>query len=266
MTVLMNEMTWAEYQERISDKRTPVLFPLGALEQHGFHMPMNVDQVLPGAIAERVARRVGGIVLPPLPFGYKSQTRSGGGNHFPGTTSLDGNTLALVIRDVICELGRHGVRNVVAFQGHYENAMFTVEGIDLALRGLRAEGIRDMRVLHVAYFEFTSQATLDFAWPEGFPGWALEHAALMETSVMLYLRPEWVHMDRIANEPPADFPPYDVYPISAENVPQVPPSGALSSPARATREIGQRFVDEWVDGIAAALVREFGLESRRAAV
>ena len=59
----------------------------------------------PRRSAERVARKVGGIVAPTIPYGYKSQPRSGGGEAFPGTTSLDAHTFSLVVRDVIRSLG-----------------------------------------------------------------------------------------------------------------------------------------------------------------
>jgi creatinine amidohydrolase len=46
---------------------------------------------------------VGGIVAPPLTYGYKSQPRTGGGNHFCGTTSLDGSSLVATVRDLVKE-------------------------------------------------------------------------------------------------------------------------------------------------------------------
>ena len=185
--VRMADLNWVEYEERIAEE-SPVLFlPVGAIEQHGRHLPMDCDVVIPDALSARVAKRVGGLVAPPIVYGYKSQPRIGGGNHFPGTTSLDGETVIHVARDLIREFARHGVRKLVMMDAHYENTMFLIEGIDLALRDLLAQGITDMRILRFAYFEFTSQATIKKVWPEGFSGWALEHAGVMETSAMLFL-------------------------------------------------------------------------------
>src|SRR5262245_28583116 len=143
--VLIGEIPWTTYHERVRGGGTVVLLPVGALEQHGPHRPMNCDVVIPAGIAEGVARRIGGLVAPPIAYGYKSQPKSGGGNHFPGTTSLDAMTLMLMIRDVIKEFARHGVRKLTCMVGHYENTMFTIEGIDLALRDLRADGIKDRK-------------------------------------------------------------------------------------------------------------------------
>ncbi|MBX6321599.1 MAG: creatininase [Rhodospirillaceae bacterium] len=255
--VLIEEMTWTEYDRVLREERPAVLVPVGALEQHGPHLPMNCDTAIPAAIARAVAGRVSALVAPPLAYGYKSQPKSGGGNHFPGTTSLDGQTLTLQVRDVTAEFARHGVRKLAFMVGHYENTMFVVEGIDLALRDLRARGVGDMKVLRIDYWEFTGPATLDKVFPDGFPGWPLEHAAVMETSVMLHLNPELVDMGRVPSHPPVGFPPYDVYPFDPA---RGTASGALSSAAPATAEKGRLLFEEYVAGIAAALQKEFSLE------
>ena len=102
---------------------------------------MNCDAVIPTALAERLAARTGDLVAPTFCYGYKSQPKSGGGNHFSGTASLDGETLIRMTRDIVCEFARHGVRRMAVVDGHYENNMFLVEGIDLALRELRRDGV-----------------------------------------------------------------------------------------------------------------------------
>jgi creatinine amidohydrolase len=248
-------MTWTEYGSLVREGATPVLLPVGALEQHGPHLPMNCDTLIPLAVCEGVARRVGGLVAPPLEYGYKSQPRSGGGNHFPGTTSLDGQTLVMMTRDIIREFARHGVRKLAVVVGHTENLMFTTEACDLALRDLRAHGICDMKILHMGYWEFSSEDTLRKVFPDGFPSWNLEHAGVMETSIMLHLHPQLVRFDRVPLHPPASFPSYDVYPVEPQRIPS---SGALSSGRTASAEKGRYMLDEYVHTISAALTREFG--------
>jgi creatinine amidohydrolase len=263
-SVRMADLSWQDYAKRIAEE-APVLFlPIGAIEQHGHHLPMDCDVVIPDALSVRAAERVGGLVAPPIIYGYKSQPRIGGGNHFPGTTSLDGETITHMTRDLVREFARHGLRKLVMMDAHYENTMFLIEGIDLALRDLRAQAITDLKVLRIAYFELTSEATIKKVWPEGFSGWALEHAGVMETSAMLYLNPERVHMERLADHPPASFPPYDVYPVTRENVPGVPSSGALMSAKAATRDKGELLVEEWVRGIVDAVTHEFKTTARPA--
>src|SRR5258706_9928698 len=201
---LMNRLTWMEYQERVCDEQAPVFLPLGALEQHGPLLPLGTDAILSSAVAEGVAGVTSGLVAPALAYGYKSQPKCGGGQHFPGTTSLDAMTLAHTVRDTVREFARHGVEKLVIVNGHFENQWFLIEGIDLAMREL---GKTQLTIMRLEYWDFFTAPTLPKAFPEEFPGYALEHAAVLETSMMLHYHPELVRLDRIPNDPPADFRP-----------------------------------------------------------
>lgn len=258
-TVRMEQLNWVEYDRRVRDESPVLMWPVGALEQHGPHLPMNCDELIPRALSERVAGQLSGLVAPSMCYGYKSQPRSGGGNHFSGTTSLDGDTMVKHVCDVLSEFGRHGIRRIVVMDGHYENTMFIVEGIDLALRRLRAEGIRDMSIVRLSYFEFTSKEVESVVWPDGFPSWPLEHAGVMETSIMLHLWPELVNMDHVPQHGAAEFKPFDIYPVTQDNVPGLPDSGALISAASATPDKGKLLTESYVDGIAQALGEHFGV-------
>lgn len=247
----MNRLSWMEYQARVRDDAAPVFLPVGALEQHGPHLPLGTDAILSAAVADGVAAATAGLVAPALAYGYKSQPKCGGGQHFPGTTSLDAQTLVHTVRDTVREFARHGVHKLVIVNGHYENQWFLIEGIDLALREL---GETPLSIMRLEYWDFFTPQTLAKAFPEGFPGYALEHAAVLETSMMLHYHPELVHIDRIPNDPPADFPPYDMYPTRTE---WVPPSGVLSSAKAATREKGAAMAEELTALISAAVRKEF---------
>ncbi len=79
---LMQELTWPEFQARLRDEI--IMLPTGSLEQHGPHLPLGVDVVIPTGFALRTAEALGaGIVAPAVPYGYKSQPTSGGGPLFP---------------------------------------------------------------------------------------------------------------------------------------------------------------------------------------
>lgn len=254
-SVLMAELSWPEFAAKVKQGAT-VLLPLGATEQHGPHMAMSVDVVLPTAVAERVARNIGGLVAPTIPYGYKSQPRSGGGEAFPGTTSLDSNTFSLVVRDIVRSLGHDGVRRLVVVNGHFENSWPAVEGVDLGLRELRRDGIADMQVMRLEYWDFVRRSTLDRLFPEGFPGTELEHASLLETSLMLLLRPDLVDMGQVPDDGPAKFPNYDRHPVPKGFVPA---SGVLARAERASADKGQLLIDDHVELITKAVQAEFGL-------
>lgn len=248
----MSRMSGPQYSERIVRDKAPVFLPVGALEQHGPHLPLGTDALLAFAVAAGAAAAVGGIVAPALAYGYKSQPKCGGGQHFSGTTSLDAATLIGQVRDTVREFVRHGVQSLVIVDGHYENQWFLIEGIDLGLRDCGAAA--KLRVMRLEYWDFCTEATLSAVFPEGFPGFALEHAAIIETSLMLHFHPELVHLEQIPGDPPANFPPYDMYPSRTE---WVPASGVLSSARGSSREKGALIADEVVARLAAAVRTEF---------
>ncbi|MBX9454614.1 MAG: creatininase [Rhizobium sp.] len=257
-TVFAAELSWPDYDARVKDGSTPILLPVGSMEQHGHHMPMNVDVLLPVEFARRVAEKTGALVAPPFTYGYKSHQKSGGGNHLPGTTSLDGATLVAALRDVIREFARHGVRNICMVNGHFENSWFIIEGIDLALRELKWGGIDDMKIVVLSYWDFVDKATIARLYPNGFAGWDLEHGGVLETSLMLALYPRQVFMARAVDHEPASFPPYDVYPARPE---WTPCCGTLSSPKEASAEKGEILLEVCVAGIVKALETEFPRKS-----
>ncbi|MFM7447778.1 MAG: creatininase [Leptolyngbyaceae cyanobacterium] len=259
--LMMGSLSWIEYQQRLQDKDAIVLIPCGALEQHGPHLPLGTDALLSTSVAQSVAEQINGIVAPTFSYGYKSQPKSGGGQHFPGTTSLDGNSLIQLLRDVVRELARQGARQVVVVNGHYENQWFLTEGIELAIRDVG--GGPNLRVMRLEYWDFLTQDILNQVFPDGFPGFALEHAAVIETSLMAHYYPKLVRLDLIPDVPPVEFPSYDVFPLRPE---WVPASGVLSSAKAATAEKGGRMANHITRGIAAAIGQEFQNSSAIAAI
>ncbi len=250
-TVMMAEMAWPDYAAHVK-RGAPVFLPIGATEQHGPHMALCVDVILPQTVAERVARQVGGIVAPAVAYGYRSQPRSGGGEAFPGTISLDAQTMALMIRDIICGFAKDGVRRMVLMPGHFENVWPVIEGITLALRELARDGIKDMTILRLEYWDFISHEALEQLFPDGFPGIELEHASLFETSAMLVARPDLVDMAKAPTDGPAVVPSYDRYPRPAG---KFPASGVLARAERASDAYGQLLFNDYTAGVTAA-VRE----------
>ncbi len=249
------DLDWKTYEKRVSGGDAVILLPIGAIEQHGPHMSMNPDVLIPEAISLGVTTNLdNALVAPPIAYGYKSQVKSGGGNFFPGTTCINGKTLIDTIKDVVVALARHGNRRFVLVNGHFENSMFIVEGIDLALEHLRHEGI-DARILLLSYWDFVNKETIATVFPEGFTGWDVEHGGVLETSLMLHLHPELVNLDKAVDHPPATFPPYDVFPSDPS---WVPACGTLSSARNACEQHGKLLFDVCVNGITGSVRTEFG--------
>lgn len=248
-TVLMEEMTWPQYVARV--KESVLILPVGSTEQHGPHLPLGTDSMQVMHAAIRLAEEIDGIVAPCIAYGYRSAPKSGGGEIFAGTTSVSGPTLIGLVRDVLRAFIRHGARRIVVLDGHYENNMFLHEGIHQALE---EAGANDVTVVKALWVDGVTQETLDAAFPHGFPGLALEHAAHMETSVMKAIRPDLVVEDEIRPDGAKDLPIVDIYPQPAGMVPE---SGVLADPSRATAEIGQMILDDAIKQLAKDLRKVF---------
>lgn len=252
-SVFLAELTWPEAAAKIA-AGAPVLLPLGATEQHGHHMALNVDVVIPTAICERVARAVGGLVAPTVPYGNRSQPRSGGGPAFPGTINLSAHTFSLVVRDIIVELYRQNVRRIVVLNGHYENIWPSVEGIELALDAIGSDKVDSLTILRMDHWEFARPETISRIFPDGYPGIELEHASVIETSMMLAIRPDLVDLDRALHDGPAQFRPYDRFPKPPT---EVPPSGVLSMTEGSSAEKGEWLLADSVGRMIDIINEEF---------
>ncbi|HET6869590.1 MAG TPA: creatininase family protein, partial [Solirubrobacteraceae bacterium] len=167
-TVLMEDLTAPVIRER--SKAAVLFIPLGSIEQHGPHMPIDTDSLIAARISEAVARRIGGLVGPRMNYGCRSLPISGGGELFPGTISLRGATFSAVIADLVTAYADHGHPRIVILNGHYENTMFAIDGAKLA----RERG-SDASVVLVDWWTVFEKATLDTIFEGEFPGWEAEH-------------------------------------------------------------------------------------------
>lgn len=243
-------MTWQEVAQA-ARSGLPVVLPMGSTEQHGPHLPLNTDCIIPVAIALEAARHVPLVVAPPVRFGAKSRALSGGGEGFPGTISLSAVTLMATIREVLEGLTRTGFTKLCVLNWHYENAGYLWEAADAV-----ASNRTDVKILVLEQpLPTFSEKELAALFPNGFTGWDLEHASNLETSMMLVIRPDLVRRDRIADDAAARHPSWDVVPTPLEFVPQ---SGVLSRPTDATEAAGRHFLDAASKRLVEALREEFG--------
>ncbi|RAX49239.1 creatininase [Arthrobacter sp. AQ5-05] len=254
-SVFLEEIDAESYANYLAQSHATVIIPAGATEQHGPHMPLGVDAMLSRAIAGAVATRLGALVAPTLAYGYKSQPRSGGGNHRIGTTSLSGATVTGQVEDISRSFMGQGFNNVVILNGHFENYQFIYEGLEIAVGRARESG-SEARAMLLSYWDFVDEGTLERVFPDGFLGWDIEHGGVLETSLMLLLHPEKVDMSRALSHPPAQLKPYDIFP---EDPARTPDSGCLSSPVGASAERGQLLLDAVVNGVARAIEAEYSL-------
>jgi creatinine amidohydrolase len=249
-TRLLAEMTWPEVKAAV-DRGAGVVLPIGATEQHGYHLALSTDVVLPSELALAVSEPLDLLVAPPVAYGYRSRPLSGGGQGFVGTVSVSARTLMALVEDVVVELIRNGFRRIVLLNWHFENANFIYEAAWLAHE--RA-GVPDARIMVVeAAFAELSAPVMAELFGDEFPGWDVEHAAVLETSLMLHLRPEQVLFDRAVDDEARRHPFYDVVPTPADFVPA---SGTLWKATRASSSKGRSAWAEITANLRAAIADE----------
>jgi creatinine amidohydrolase len=255
-TVLWMEMTWPEIKQAIAEQRV-LIFVVGTIEQHGPHLPTGVDAYLPMTIAEKVAQRVGGVVAPCANYGYKSLLRAGGGPHFVGSVGLRGTTVIAMVADIMTQFIQQGWRKFVVLDWHLENVPFVFEGVDEAIRAsgcgdeLKVVKIDNPNGLGIS----TQPELMDDLFGADFPGWAVEHAAIWETSAMLAAYPQLVREDLIVDGTPPQPFDYDVLPAPRDGAPA---SGVFWKATMGSRSKGERILEAVSSGIVQVIQKEFG--------
>ncbi len=213
------ELTWPEAARRVASGAT-LLLPVGSTEQHGPHLPLTTDTDIAVAVASAAARRRRRLlVAPPLAYGCSGEHQG-----FCGTLSMGAEATELVL----VELGRSATLDfsaVVVVSTHGGNS----EPVARAVARLRAEGRPVV------------------AWSPTWPGDL--HAGRTETSLMLAVAPEQVHLDRA--EPGDRRSIGTLLPIlRRQGVRAVSPNGVLGDPAGATAEEGRRLLAGAADELA----------------
>lgn len=245
----MGEMTWPEYRDALA-AGSWVMLPVGSVEQHGPHLPLLTDSMIVREVCTTAASTLEGVVVAePLPYGYTSQPRTGGGPHFPGTTNLTGTTFIAVVTDLVGELVRHGASRVAVVNGHFENDWFLREACDQVSRWTP-----EARLVLLNAWGTSPPGTFADLHPDGGPlASEQEHAGWVETSMMLHLFPDAVRQDLIPTHGTPTLPRYDVFPADPS---WLPDSGSLSRAQGASAEAGRLLVDRNVDHVRSVLLAE----------
>src|SRR5580693_822259 len=231
----------AHWPEVEAGPRRLLVVPIGSLEQHGAHLPLDTDTRIAAAVASRACTGRSGVGLaPPIAIGA-----SGEHADFPGTLSIG----SVALSTLLVELGRHASLHwpaMLLVNGHGGN----VTAIRDAVRQLRREGRRS-HVWH-AGLRPGLLATEDGVTPDA-------HAGRVETSMMLALAPDDVRLDAAAagdTRPLAEI----LSDLGAHGVRQVSPNGVLGDPAGASAAEGEQLLSllvadlsQNVDGLLASM-------------
>ncbi len=254
--VLWGELRRGELEEA-RRQRAIVLVPVGAIEQHGRHLPVDTDTHSVTEIALRAARSLAEprvLVVPTLPYGLSAHHMD-----FIGTITLRLETMANLVTDVCRSIHAHGFRKIVLLNGHGGNTAL----LNAVAGTLVAEKIY---VASLAYWAPIA-AELKEIGKSAIGG--MSHACEVETSVQLYLRPHLVDMAQAFAAPAqpltnfftADFrAPVSVTYTLDFKLDAV--DGVRGDPTVATAETGERVVAAAAANLAQFL-REFAAVPER---
>lgn len=244
---LLEEMTWPEVEAAVADGRTTVVVAVGAVEQHGPHLPLLVDAVRGDRLALEVALRLGrALVAPTIRVGCSEHHMA-----FPGTLTLRRNTLEAICIDYAVSLSRHGFTRICFVPSHGGNFGPLAD----MLPALRAAVIPPCRVDAytdlVGFMDFWQEAVREHEpdLVERVGG----HADIAETSELLCIRPDLVRADRAEAGHVQTFDQELMERIFRDGFRAVTPNGILGDARGATHAIGESCIARAADGIAAAL-------------
>ena len=240
----LSEMTWPAVAAL--DKRTPVVIPVAALEQHGHHLPVFTDSMLLGEIIRRMSLSLGDRAL------FAPLMWLGNSDHhldFAGTLSAPPRTYLDLLSGLVENFLMHGFKRIVFLNGHGGNDVPGKQAI-FELRQ-RHRSRADLLLLFGTYWHLAEQA-----W-ESVPGTSqrhMGHACEWETSMILRIAPQLVvpPLDRL---PPVPFgnafePGFRGWITKDRTVP-----GHIGSPHLATAEKGEALFTAFTTGALELMER-----------
>lgn len=168
--------------------RAVAILPIGAIEQHGAHLPLSVDRDLTLAVLTRALALLTAdltvLALPVQAIGKSTEHLA-----WPGTLSLSADTLMRVLADIACSVVRAGIPRLLILNGHGGNRAL----LEMACRDLRSD--HGLITGHVAWDDLAQAQSIvgDAEAQDGL------HGGDVETSAMLAAHPSLVRMDRAQN-------------------------------------------------------------------
>lgn len=229
MSFAVDELPWTDVA-RILAEDPRMIVPVGALEQHGPHLPVGANNLIARRVGRAVSERLGILRAPTFSYGV---TASRG--PFAGRTGLRRKTLHRVTNELMAGWEDHGVEHFVIitahrFEPHLEALLMT--------SGPSTRSVYDLYRIDVSDILDTD--------PE------FEHAGELETSLMLHLAPDLVRTDRAR-----DFLPRGgalrKYTRRRVPTPPIESGGVIGAPSLATAEKGARVFARWVEMLCGAI-------------
>lgn len=235
----LDELSWIDVAAHLA--RDPrLLMPVGALEQHGPHLPLGSNVLIARQFCLDLSNRYGVLRAPTFSFGVNVRTERA----YAGTASLGRKTLHRSINELLDGWEGHGVSEFIILTAHrHEPHLDALATLITTSARVRVVDIWDVPIDDLL---------------QGQEG--AEHAGEAETSLMLHLYPDLVRMDRARD---FQLPPEEFRRYMRGGMPSPPPGGTglVGRPTLATAEKGERIYRRILNAIQKAVFQRAGEES-----
>lgn len=249
------KLTWPEIQEKTHEGYM-IIVPIGSTEDHGHHLPLDVDQLIVTQICQAAAKeRDDSLLFPTINQGYLPHHAD-----MPGGITIGWKTFVDHIIDIGVSLGHHGFSRILMVNGHGSNHHL----VEQAARQITLQ-YSDVYCAMLSWWDIyeVQQVANEIlaAGPEG-----SGHAGEMETSLYLYLSPQDVSMDKVTKSEDFGYKhffnasllkkhisdnstPVSLVPMYTE----LYPTGVNGDPSSATADKGQQLFEAAVGGLNSIL-------------
>jgi creatinine amidohydrolase len=218
------ELTMDVYSDLAKKSRKAIL-PLGAQEAHSYHLPLDTDSIIAYELAKEASRLTGTVLLPLLSYGHVK-----GLKNFPGSISLSINTLKRIILEIAESVQKDGIKKLYVINGNIPNS----PAIDLASE----EAHSSVKIYNVTFPDASEVYEKLCESRQWHPG--MFHAEEIETSLILYLRPELVKIEKSKPSYPEKPKDFGLRYIPWEEFNE---SGVIGDPTKASAEKGKRIFE-----------------------
>ena len=228
------QLTWEEVRD-LERERTLVVLPVGAIEAHGPHLPLDTDVVIASAMARAGAKRLGArgkvvLILPALAY-----TAAGFGAAFHGTLSISGVTVTALVVDLARSLSEQGFRLLAIANAHLDPE--PLAALNEAVKLARAD-----RLLPVVFPDLTRKPWASKLGDEFKSGAC--HAGRFETSIVLAEHPAAVRENLRLSLAPNPRSLSDAIRAGKRTFEQAGgPRAYFGDPAAATADEGSRLIE-----------------------
>lgn len=244
-TIRMEEMNWPDVRAALAEGFTTAVVAVGAMEQHGPHLPTMTDTRVGDAVAHRVALKLGdALQARTIPVGVSDHHLA-----FGATISLKPETLKLIVRDYVDSLVLDGFRRVVFLPIHGGNFASVTQAIEDARKAhlsIDVTGYTDL----LGFMGFLNRASAEFGISEGESG---AHGGESETSFMMALEPALVARDRLAPGYVGPLGEREVEVVFEKGMPALTENGVLGDPRKASAEKGEAYLEKLADFLVAEI-------------